>query len=107
MGKVYDITDENFEKSVLKSEKVFVLDFFSDWCQPCKTMSPVFEEIAGEMKADADFGKIDISAKPQTPSNRGVLHIPTFIIFKDGQEVRRLSGITPKDKFKTEIEKAL
>jgi len=107
MSNVQNITDENFESVVLKSAGVFVLDFFSEWCPPCKAMGPVFDEIAGEFAGKAGFGKIDISVNPQTPGNRGVMSVPTFAIFKGGEELRRLSGITPKEKFKAEIEKTL
>lgn len=101
-----NITDENFESVVLKSENVFVLDFFSEWCPPCKAMGPVFEQIAREMGDGVSFGKMDITANSQTPGSRGVMAVPTFIIFKGGEEIRRFSGITPKEKFKAEIEKA-
>ena len=101
-----NITDDNFESVVLKSKNVFVLDFFSEWCPPCKVMGPVFDQIAGEMGDGVSFGKMDIAANPQTPGSRGVMAVPTFIIFKGGEEIRRFSGITPKEKFKAEIEKA-
>ena len=107
MANVQNITDENFESVVLKSEKVFVLDFFSEWCPPCKVMGPVYDELAKDMGDGVNFGKMDISANPQTPGNRGVMAVPTFIIFKGGEEIRRFSGITPKEKFKAEIEKVL
>jgi len=104
MANIQSVTDENFEQLVVGSSKVFVLDFYSDWCQPCKMMSPIFGELQEELKDNVDFGKIDISANPQTPSNFGVMSIPTFIIFKSGNEVKRFMGITPKVKFKSEIE---
>jgi thioredoxin 1 len=107
MADIQNITDENFERAALKSEKVFVLDFYSDWCQPCKMMSPILDEIARDLSDSVGFGKMDISANPQTPTNYGVMAIPTFIIFKDGEEVKRLSGITPKEKFKSEIKRFL
>ena len=106
MTKVQNITDENFESVVLKSQGLFVLDFFSEWCPPCKAMGPVFDRIAEETGTGVSFGKMDIAANPRTPGSRGVMAVPTFIIFKDGEEIRRLSGITPKEKFKAEIEKA-
>jgi len=107
MSKIQNVTDENFESTVIGSEKVFVLDFFSEWCPPCKMMAPVFDEIADELADSASFGKMDISANSQTPSNRSVLAVPTFVIFKGGEEIKRLTGVTPKAKFKAEIEKAL
>lgn len=107
MAKIHNITDENFESLVLDSEKVFVLDFFSDWCPPCKIMGPIYKELAKEFDDRVDFGKIDIGANTQIPSNYGVMAIPTFIIFKERKEVKRLMGVTPKDKFKAEIEKVL
>jgi len=105
MSNVKDVTDGNFQSVVLGSKKVFVLDFFSEWCAPCKAMTPVFNGLAGEFGESVDFGKIDISVNPQTPGARGVMSVPTFAIFKGGEEVKRFSGITPKEKFKSEIEK--
>ncbi|PIU40858.1 MAG: thioredoxin [Candidatus Omnitrophica bacterium CG07_land_8_20_14_0_80_42_15] len=107
MENIKNITDENFENLVLGSGKVFVLDFFSDWCQPCKRMEPVLKDIAEDLNGKADFGKIDISANTQVPSNYGVMSIPTFIIFKGKEEVKRIMGITQKEKFRSEIESVL
>ena len=107
MAGIHDITDENFENIVLGAKEVFVLDFFSDWCPPCKAMKPVFNEVAEEFNQGVNFGKIDISANTQIPAEYSVLAIPTFIIFKGGEEVKRLSGVVSKDKFNAEIKKVL
>ena len=107
MADIKKVTDGSFESQVLGSDKVFVLDLFSEWCQPCKVMSPVFEELAVELGDRVNFGKVDISDNPQIPGKYGVMSIPTFMIFKDGKEAKRMTGILPKGKFKAAIEEIL
>jgi thioredoxin 1 len=104
METIQILTDDNFQSKVLDSGRVFVVDFFSEWCPPCKAMEPVIQKIAQELGDTVSFGKIDVGVNMQTPTQYGVMAVPTFIIFKGGQEVKRLTGMNPKDKFKAEIE---
>ena len=101
-----DVTDETFEVEVLRSTKPVVVDFWAAWCPPCRLMNPVIDELAGE-HPEITFVTLDADANHQTVIERGVLSMPTFIVFKDGAEVARLVGSRPKRRFATEIEEAL
>ena len=78
-------TDENFETEVLKSEKPTVVDFCSEWCNPCKQLSPVLEEISEELKNDVVIAKHNIDNEPNTPVKYGIRGIPTMLLFKNGE----------------------
>jgi thioredoxin 1 len=90
-------TDATFEAQALKSDKPVLVDFFADWCGPCKIQGPIVEELATDMGDKAVVGKLDVDANPETAQKYGVLSIPTIIIFKDGKEVEKIVGVQQKD----------
>ena len=92
---VLNITAQNFEQEVLQSDKPVLVDFYADWCGPCKMMSPVIEEIAEEAD-DIKVGKLNIDNEMEIAQKYGVMSIPTLIVFKNGEEVKRDLGAKPK-----------
>lgn len=76
-----------------------IWDFYADWCHPCQVMKPVFAELEKELAGKAKFNVIDVDKNPTEAEKYGVLSIPTYIIMKDGKEIDRFSGVTPKQKF--------
>ena len=79
------VTDESFEKDVLKSEKPIVVDFWAEWCGPCKQIDPTLEEISDEMSSDVIIAKHNIDNEPNTPTKYGIRGIPTMLLFKSGE----------------------
>ncbi len=79
------VTDQSFEDDVLKSESPVVVDFWAEWCAPCKAMGPLIDELAKEQDGKLKVAKINIDDNPNTPTTYGVRGIPTFMVFKDGQ----------------------
>ena len=79
------VTDENFENDVLKNNKPVVVDFWAEWCGPCKQIGPVLEEISDEMKEQIVIAKHNIDQEPNTPTKYGIRGIPTMLLFKEGQ----------------------
>ena len=92
---VITITAQNFEQEVLQSDKPVLVDFYADWCGPCKMMAPVIEEIAGEAD-DVKVGKLNIDNEMEIAQKYGVMSIPTLIVFRDGKEGKRDLGAKPK-----------
>ena len=90
------ITDESFEKDVIKSDIPTVVDFWAEWCGPCKQIGPVLEEISDEMKDQVTIAKHNIDNEPNTPTKYGVRGIPTMLLFKDGELKSTKVGATPK-----------
>jgi thioredoxin 1 len=91
------ITDASFDADVLKSSTPVLVDFWAEWCGPCRGLAPKLEEIATEMQGKLRVVKINIDENPNTPSKFGIRSIPTIILFKDGQEVEQLLGNLPKN----------
>ncbi len=89
------ITNDNFEQEVLKSDKPVLLDFWASWCTPCKMVSPVIDEIAGEVTT-AKVGKINIDEQPELAAAFGVMSIPTLAVMKNGKIVNSMVGVRPK-----------
>lgn len=94
---VVTLTKENFANEVLKSEKPVLIDFWAAWCGPCRMVSPVIDEIAGEVK-NAKVGKINVDEQPQLAAQFGVMSIPTLVVMKDGKVVRQAVGVRPKSE---------
>lgn len=92
------VSDASFENDVLKSDKPVLVDFWAEWCGPCKTIGPFLEEIAGEMGAEISVAKVNIDENPMTPSKYGVRGIPTLMLFKGGQLVETKVGAMPKSQ---------
>lgn len=88
--------EENFEKEVEKSEGVVIVDFYADWCGPCKMMSPIIDEIAEE-NSDIKVGKVNCDEEPNLAIKFDVMSIPTILVFKDGELIKTFIGVTPKE----------
>ncbi len=95
------ITSENFETEILKSEKPILVDFLATWCGPCMRQGPVVEELAQE---GYSVGKVDVDQEPGLAQQFKIMSIPTLLIFKDGKEVQRFIGLTPKDTLRKFLE---
>ncbi|MBI3384862.1 thioredoxin [Candidatus Gottesmanbacteria bacterium] len=100
-------TDANFEAEVLKSDLPVLVDFYADWCGPCKMIAPIVEELAKEYKGKLKVGELDVDTSTETAQKYGVMSIPTLIIFKGGQVVSTLVGFRPKEALAAEINKIL
>ena len=105
-GKLTDVTDANFQSDVLDSSKPVLVDFWAPWCGPCRVVSPVLEEIAGE-RDDLRVVKMNVDDNQQTAAQYQVLAIPTMILFRNGAEAKRIQGAMPKKRIEAELEPAL
>lgn len=92
---VIKITTENFEQEVLQAEETVLVDFYADWCGPCKMMAPIIEEIAGEV-SDVKVGKLNIDENMEIAQKYGVMSIPTFMVFRGGEVAKKDLGAKPK-----------
>lgn len=99
-----EFTDASFQTEVLGSEKVTVVDFWAEWCGPCKMMNPVLEELAVEYAGKAVIGKLNVDDNPEIPMNYNVRGIPTFLIFKNGELKDKIVGATTKQALKDRID---
>ena len=95
---VINLNEKNFEEEVLKSEKTVLIDFWASWCGPCRMMSPVVDEIAGEMKDSVKVCKINIDEQQNLAVKYNVMSIPTFVVLKNGKEVGRTVGVQDKQE---------
>ena len=91
---IYTLTDKNFNKTIKKG--VTLVDFWAEWCRPCRMQAPIVEQIAVEMQEQLKVGKLDIDHNKNVPQHYRVMNIPTMILYKDGQEVERIVGLTDK-----------
>jgi thioredoxin 1 len=95
MAKAIEITDSNFEE-IMKSEQPILVDFWAEWCGPCKMIGPVVEELAGDYEGKAVIGKVDVDSNPAVAAQFGIRSIPTLLFFKGGQIVDKQVGAVPK-----------
>lgn len=104
--KAIEITDLNFNE-LIKSNKPVLVDFWAEWCGPCKMIGPVVEEIAGEYEGKAIVGKMDVDSNSATPAQFGIRSIPTLMIFKNGEMVDKIVGAVPKHVLVQKLEAAM
>lgn len=98
------VTDSSFEDDVLKSETPVLVDFWADWCGPCKMIGPALEEISDELDGKVKIAKMDIMANTEVPGQIGVKSIPLMVLFKNGEAVAQKLGAAPKNALKGWIE---
>ena len=104
---VLKITDQNFESEVTKSELPVLVDFWAEWCGPCRLMGPILDEIAPLYKGKAKIGKLNVDENQDAPTKFGVMNIPTMIFFKNGKEATRLVGSMSKADLQKKLDQAL
>jgi thioredoxin 1 len=102
---VKEVTDADFEKEVLQADKPVLVDFWAVWCGPCRAIAPAVESIAETFASRAVVAKLNIDDSPLTPQKYGVRAIPTLILFKGGEEVERIMGLTNKGRLAELVEK--
>ncbi len=109
-GKVVDkpvhLTDANFDEALAKYP-ILVVDFWAEWCMPCRMIAPVIEELAREYAGKVVFGKLNVDENPSTAMKFGIMSIPTLIIFKNGKIVDKIIGAVPKEYLKARIDQHL
>ncbi len=101
------VSDDSFDNDVLKAEGSVLVDFWAEWCGPCKMISPALEEIAKEMDGRVQIAKMNIDDNPRTPQKYGVRGIPTLMLFRDGQVAATKVGAVPKNQLQEWVESVL
>ena len=107
MGKPVAVTDQEFEDQVLKSKTPVLVDFWADWCGPCKMIAPIVEDLAEEYNGQVNFVKVDVDTNPITAGQFGIRSIPTLLLIKDGQPVDMVVGAVPKEVLKQRLDTAI
>ncbi|MGP1273354.1 MAG: thioredoxin [Phycisphaerales bacterium] len=102
-----NVTDDSFEAEVLQSDKPVLVDFWAEWCAPCRALAPTIDELADEYAGKAKVVKVDVDQAQQTAMNYGIQSIPTVAIFKGGQVVDMRVGLSSKDDLSGRLEKAM
>lgn len=103
MGKTMELTDSNFDQ-VIKSDKPVLVDFWAEWCGPCKMIGPVVEELASDYEGKAVVAKLNVDENPQVTARFGVRSIPTLLVFKNGQIVDKQIGAVPKSVLASKLQ---
>ena len=102
-----ELTDSNFEEIVLKSDKPVLVDFWAEWCGPCRMVGPVIDELSEDFEGKAIIGKLDVDSNQISAAKYGVRSIPTVLLFKDGEMISKQVGVAPKQTYEDVINSAL
>lgn len=104
MSKPLELTDSNFSDEVENSDKPVLVDFWAEWCGPCRMVGPVVEELAGEYEGKAKIGKVNVDNNPEVSVKYGIRSIPALLIFKNGEVVDQIIGAVPKNQIKKQLD---
>ena len=107
MSHPVEITDATFDEEVVNSDVPVVVDFWAEWCGPCKAIAPIVEELAGEYAGKVKFTKLDVDSNPKTAMQFGIRGIPTLLIFSGGKAVDQVVGAVPKSMLKKRVDEAI
>ena len=107
MSDLLEVTDDNFETEIVKSDIPVMVDFWAEWCGPCKMVGPVVEELSKEYAGKVKIGKMDVDQNRETPAKFGIRSIPTLILFKGGEVAQTIVGAQPKSYIEEELKKVL
>jgi len=107
MGDLLHVTDENFDKEIIASDIPAIVDFWAEWCGPCKMVAPAVEQLAEEYKGKVKVAKMDVDQNRATPARFGIRNIPTLMLFKGGEVAQVIVGAQPKNYIESELKKLL
>ncbi|MEX1011940.1 MAG: thioredoxin [Balneolaceae bacterium] len=107
MSKPIELTDSNFAEEVENNDSPVLVDFWAEWCGPCRMVGPVVDELAGEYEGKAKIGKVNVDNNPQISVKYGIRSIPALLIFKDGEVVDQIIGAVPKNQIKKQLDAQL
>ena len=107
MSDLLVVSDDNFDAEIMNSDLPAMVDFWAEWCGPCKMVGPIVEELANEYTGKIKVAKMDVDKNPQTPIKFGIRNIPTLILFKNGEVAQTIVGAQPKNNIENELKKLL
>ena len=107
MGDLLHVTDENFDKEIIASDIPAIVEFWAEWCGPCKMVAPAVEQLAEEYKGKVKVAKMDVDQNRATPARFGIRNIPTLMLFKGGEVAQVIVGAQPKNYIESELKKLL
>jgi thioredoxin 1 len=107
MSDLLEVTDENFDTEIMNSDIPVLVDFWAEWCGPCRMVTPVVEELANDYQGKVKVGKMNVDENRQTPAKFGIRAIPTLIFFKGGEVAQTIVGAQPKSHIEEELKKLL